>query len=108
MKEQDLFFVISTYRLHEVGETVQQYDDHFWRNGHSVPMVVFDNSSPANQAKYYSVLERTTTHNELFYVGPREKDQFIAYLNQRLPDKRLQGLVKSLFRPSYGETATTL
>jgi len=25
-----------------------------------------------------------------------------AHLNQRLPDKRLQGLVRSLFRPSYG------
>jgi hypothetical protein len=35
-------------------------------------------------------------------VGPREKEAFIGYLNQRLPDKRLQGLVKSLFRPSYG------
>src|ERR1019366_5630512 len=37
-----------------------------------------------------------------YYVGPREKEQFIAYLDRRLGDKRLQGLVKSLFRPSYG------
>ena len=42
MQEKDLFFVIPTYRLREVGETVEQYDDHFWRNGHSVPIVVFD------------------------------------------------------------------
>ena len=102
MQQKDLYFVIPTYRLREVGETVEQYDDHFWRNGHSVPMVVFDDSSPANQEKYYSLLEATTTHNELYYVGPREKEQFIAYLHQRLPDKRLQGLVKNLFRPSYG------
>jgi hypothetical protein len=102
MQEKDLSFVIPTYRLREVGETVEQYDDHFWRNGHSVPMVVFDDSSPANQEKYYPLLERTATHSELYYVGPREKEQFIAYLNERLPDKRLQGLVKSLFRPSYG------
>ena len=102
MQQKDLFFVIPTYRLREVGETVEQYDNHFWRNGHSVPMVVFDDSSPANQEKYYSLLEGTTTHNDLYYVGPREKEQFIAYLHQRLPDKRLQGLVKNLFRPSYG------
>src|SRR5580658_6373644 len=102
MQEKDLSFVIPTYRLREVGETVEQYDDHFWRNGHSVPMVVFDDSSPANQEKYYPLLERTATHNDLYYVGPREKEQFIAYLNQRLTDRRLQGLVKNLFRPSYG------
>jgi hypothetical protein len=34
---------------------------------------------------------RKNTHNELYYVGPTEKEQFIGYLNQRLPDKRLQG-----------------
>ena len=27
---------------------------------------------------------------------------FDVYLNQRLRDKRLEGLVKNLFRPSYG------
>jgi hypothetical protein len=102
MQEKELTFVIPTYRLREVGDTVEQYDDHFRRNGHSVPIVVFDDSSSANQAKYYPLLERTATHNPLYYVGPREKEEFISYLNQRLPDKRLQGLVKNLFRPSYG------
>jgi len=102
MQEQQLSFVIPTYRLREVGDTVAQYDEHFWRNGHSVPIVVFDDSSPANQDEYYSLLEKTATHSELSYVGPKEKEQFISYLNQRLPDKRLQGLVRSLFRPSYG------
>ena len=61
-----------------------------------------DDSSPANQEKYYSLLEQTKTHNELYYVCRREKDQFLAYLNGRLRDKRLEGLVKNLFRPSYG------
>jgi hypothetical protein len=102
MQGKPLSFVIPTYRLREVGETVTGYDEHFWRNGHSVPIIVFDDSSAANHEKYYSLLERTATHNELYYVGPKEKEAFIAYLNQRLPDKRLQGLVKSLFRPSYG------
>jgi len=102
MHEHDLFFVIPTYRLREVGETVEHYDEHFWRNGHSVRMIVFDDSSPANQEKYYPLLEQTQTHHDLFYVGPREKEQFLAYLNQRLRDKRLEALVKNLFRPSYG------
>jgi hypothetical protein len=102
MHAKDLFFVIPTYRLREVGETVQAYDEHFRRNGHTVRMLVFDDSSPANHQKYYSTLEQTTTHNELYYVGPGEKERFLSYLNQRLPDKRLQGLLRSLFRPSYG------
>jgi hypothetical protein len=102
MHEHDLFFVIPTYRLREVGETVEHYDEHFWRNGHSVRMIVFDDSSPANREKYYPLLEQTRTHHDLFYVGPREKEQFLTYLNQRLRDKRLEALVKNLFRPSYG------
>ena len=102
MKTAENIFVVPTYRLRDVGATIEAYDEHFWSNGHSVKMMVFDDSSPANQEKYYSLLEGTTTHNELYYVGPREKEQFIAYLHQRLPDKRLQGLVKNLFRPSYG------
>src|ERR1017187_2882738 len=102
MKESELYFVIPTYRLRDVGETVEQYDEHFWRNGHSVRMIVFDDSSPSSQAKYYPQLEQTRTHNDLYYVGPREKEQFLAYLHQRLRDKRLEALVKNLFRPSYG------
>jgi hypothetical protein len=95
-------FAIPTYRLRDVGETVEQYDQHFWRNGQSVRIVVFDDSSPANQEKYFPLLEQTRTHNELFYVGPREKEQLLAYMNGRLRDARLEGLVRNLFRPSYG------
>jgi hypothetical protein len=102
MTAQDLFFVIPTYRLRDVGETVEHYDEHFWRNGHTVRMIVFDDSSPASREKYYPLLEQTKTHNDLYYVGPGEKEQFVAYLNGRLRDKRLEGLVKNLFRPSYG------
>jgi hypothetical protein len=102
MDGPDLSFVIPTYRLRDVSETVEQYDQHFWRNGHAVRMIVFDDSSPANQEKYYPLLEQTSTHNELYYVGPHEKEAFLAYLNHRLRDARLEGLVKNLFRPSYG------
>ena len=102
MRERELYFVIPTYRLRDVGETLEQYDEHFWRNGHSPTIMVFDDSSPSAQEKYYSSLEQTRTHSELFYVGPKEKEQFIGYLSRRLRDKRLDGLVKNLFRPSYG------
>lgn len=100
--QKDIYFVIPTYRLRDVGETVEQYDQHFRRNGHAVPMIVFDDSTPSTQEKYYPLLEQTKTHNELFYVGPKEKEQFLGYLNLRLRDKRLEGLVRNLFRPSYG------
>jgi hypothetical protein len=100
MNSRDLSFVIPTYRLRDVGETVEQYDQHFWRNGHTLNLIVFDDSSPANQQKYFELLEHTRTH--MFYVGPQEKEQFLAYLNGRLHDARLEGLVRNLFRPSYG------
>jgi len=100
--EDGLSFTIPTYRLRDVGETVEQYDEHFWRNGHSPEIIVFDDSTPTNQEKYFPLLEKTKTHHPLYYVGPREKEQFLAYLNSRLRDKRLESLVKSLFRPSYG------
>jgi hypothetical protein len=102
MRESELYFVIPTYRLRDVGQTVELYDEHFWRNGHSPTIVVFDDSSPAAQEKYYPSLEQIRTHAELFYVGPKEKEQFLSYLSRRLRDKRLDGLVKNLFRPSYG------
>lgn len=102
MQATELSFVIPTHRLRDVGETVENYDEHFSRNGHSVRLIVFDDSTPANQEKYYPLLEKTRTHQEVHYVGPREKEQFVAYLNGRLRDKRLEALVKNLFRPSYG------
>ena len=57
------------------------------RNGHAVSMIVFDDSSVVNQQKYYSSLEGTRTHNRLDYVGPQEKEQFLAYLFERLRDR---------------------
>src|ERR1022692_5166743 len=100
--EDDLSFVIPTNRLRDVGETVEQYDEHFRRNGHSPQTIVFDDSTPTHQEKYFPLLEKTKTHQDLYYVGPREKEQFLSYLNSRLRDKRLESLVRSLFRPSYG------
>src|SRR5271155_1721486 len=91
MNARDLYFVIPTYRPRDVGETVEAYDEHFWRNGHAPKIIVFDDSSPVAQEKYYPLLERTKTHNPVYYVGPKEKEQFTAYLSRRLRDKRLDG-----------------
>jgi hypothetical protein len=102
MIDNDLYFVVPTYRLRDVGETLEAYDEHFWRNGHSPQIIVFDDSTPANQEKYLPVLEQTSTYGRIHYVGPSEKDQFISYINSRLRDDRLKALVKNLFRPSYG------
>ncbi len=102
MNDTDLAFVIPTYRLRDVCQTVEAYDENFWNNGHSPPLYLFDDSTPATHEKYYPLLEQTTTHNDLFYVGPREKEQFIAFLRKRLGDNKLDALVRNLFRPSYG------
>jgi hypothetical protein len=63
---------------------------------------VFDDSTPANREEYFPLLAQTKTHYDVFYVGPREKEQFLSYLNDRLRDKRLESLVRNLYRPSYG------
>ena len=99
---RELSFVIPTHRLREVGATIEEYDEHLWRNGHSVRLAVFDDSSYVNRQKYYPLLEQTRTHQPIYYVGPAEKEQFLAYLNSRLRDRRLETLVSNLFRPSYG------
>ena len=102
MADREPYFVVPTHRLRDVGATIHEYDEHFWRNGHSLQMIVFDDSTQANVEKYLSLFEQTKTRSELFYVGPREKEEFIAYINSRLHNNRLEPLVKNIFRPSYG------
>jgi hypothetical protein len=102
MSHLPLTFAIPTYRLRDVPLTVEAYDENFSTNGHIVKLMIFDDSSPATQKKYYSLLEQTHTKNELYYVGPREKEAFIQLVNRRLNNTRLEPLVRNLFRPSYG------
>src|SRR5580698_5278755 len=102
MNDPDLYFVVPTHRLRDVCETIHDYDEHFWRNGHSPQMIVFDDSTPTNVEKYFTNLEQLKTRSDLFYVGPRQKEEFLAYVNSRLRNSRLEPLVKNLFRPSYG------
>jgi hypothetical protein len=49
-----------------------------------------------------SHLDQIKTRSDLFSVGPRQKEEFLTYINSRLRNKRLEPLVKNLFRPSYG------
>jgi hypothetical protein len=102
MTDPELYFVIPTHRLRDVGGTIHEYDEHFWRNGHSLQMIVFDDSTQANVEKYLPLFAETKTRSDLYYVGPSEKEQFIEYVNSRLRNKRLEPLVKNIFRPSYG------
>ena len=102
MKLAENIFVVPSYRLRDVGATIEAYDEHFWSNGHSVKMMVFDDSSLANHEKYFSRLANTKTVNDVFYVGPHEKEQFLSFLNKKLRDRKLETLVRNLFRPSYG------
>jgi hypothetical protein len=102
MQNPNTVFVIPTYRLRDVGETVEAYDEHFRKNGHAIDLVVFDDSSLANQQKYFPLLEQTRTHNNLFYVGPHQKEQMLALLFTRLKDRKLEPLIRNIFRPSYG------
>ncbi len=102
MKLAEYIFVVPSYRLRDVGATIEAYDEHFWSNGHSVKMMVFDDSSLANHEKYFGRLANTKTVNDVFYVGPQEKEQFLSFLNKKLRDRKLETLVRNLFRPSYG------
>jgi hypothetical protein len=102
MKLAENIFVVPSYRLRDVGATIEAYDEHFWSNGHSVKMMVFDDSSLPNHEKYFTRLANTKTVNDVFYVGPREKEQFLSFLNKKLRDRKLETLVRNLFRPSYG------
>jgi len=102
MNEPKTYFVVPTHRLRDVSETIHEYDEHFWRNGHSPQMIVFDDSTPTNVDKYFSYLDQMKTRCDLWYVGPKQKEEFISYVNSRLRNNRLEPLVKNLFRPSYG------
>src|SRR6202790_97946 len=102
MKLAENIFVVPSYRLRDLGATIEAYDEPFWSNGHAIKMIVFDDSSLANHEKYFSRLENTKTVNDVFYVGPREKEQFLSFLNRKLRDRKIETLVRNLFRPSYG------
>jgi len=70
VQERELFFVIPTYRLREVGETVEQYDDHFWRNGLLRAHRSFRRLQPGESGKYFLAAgAHLYSQSRLYYVG---------------------------------------
>jgi L-arabinose isomerase len=59
IKVSEPYFVIPTHPLRDVRATIHEYDEHIHRNGHSVQMIVFDDSTHANVEKYLPQLEQT-------------------------------------------------
>jgi hypothetical protein len=55
--------------------------------------MVVDDGTASHQEKHFPLLEQTTTHDEVFYVGPREKAQLMRSLLQRPGSRRLESLV---------------
>jgi len=107
MNDPENYFVVPTHRLRDVGDTIHAYDDHFRRNGHSPQMIVFDDSTPTNVEKYFPLLAGIKTRSDLFYVGPREKEEFLAYINSRLRNNRLEPWSRTSFAPVTEAIATT-
>jgi hypothetical protein len=95
-------FVIPTYRLREVGDAVEAYDQNFQKFGNSMPIIVFDDSPTANFKIFYDQLENTSTHNEVFYVGPEEKSKFLDQLIKSTGITMSDYLIYKIFRPSFG------
>lgn len=95
-------FAIPTCRLRDVGEAVEAYDQHFAHYGHSLRLVVFDDSNARLHDRFFPRLASIKTKNELSYVGPAEKAALKALLSDKLGNDALALLVGELFRPSYG------
>ncbi len=45
------------HHLRDAGQAVEAYDDHFRRNGDSVKIIAFDDSTVTNQEKYYGLFD---------------------------------------------------
>jgi K+-transporting ATPase ATPase C chain len=99
MPQPELVFVIPTYRLRDVCETVATYDENFWNNGHSPRILVFDDSSVANHEKYYPLLEKTRTWAT---SSRRPEGRRRSATCSRGRATGSPAAVRNLFRPSYG------
>jgi len=98
-------FVIPTYRLKEVCETVKAYDADaaFASFGEKTPIMVFDDSTFSQHGEHFHLLKKTETACPLLYVGPEEKTRFVEMLSGELgDDANVRLVLQSIFRPSYG------
>ncbi|MFH0948920.1 MAG: hypothetical protein V1802_00355 [Candidatus Aenigmatarchaeota archaeon] len=100
--DSDPVFVIPTCRLRDVGKAVELYDENFHNYGRKINIWVFDDSPVSVNKKYYTNLERTSTFNEVYYIGPEEKSKFITYAIERTGITVADYIIYRIFRPSYG------
>jgi len=98
MNDLETYFVVPTHRLRDVSETIHDYDEHFWRNGHSPQMIVFDDSTPSNVEKYFTQLEQLKTRSDLFYVSPPKGR--IPRLSQLAASEQASGTTREESVPS--------
>ncbi len=96
---------IPTYRPEDIARTVRSYSSNFHRYGHDVPIIVFDDSDNSGSEVAVRNLNDAASQfrngQELFYVGPREKRQYLEMLVNKLGEGNRR-VVEQIFRPSYG------
>lgn len=92
----DLYFVIPTCRIEHVATTIRKFADNFERHGHSIPMVVFDDSERSDYAEFL-----TGSAPDLYYVGREEKVKFIDQLTT-INDTERNALIRKIFGRGYG------
>ena len=71
MNDPETYIVVPTHRLRDVSETIHEYDEHFWWNGHSPQMIVFDDPTNAYAAHYCSHHSKNTDRRCLFPTRKR-------------------------------------
>jgi hypothetical protein len=102
---QHLYFTIPTYRCNDIAATVTRYAHNFAHYNHTVPIMVFDDSSRKNarvSEGSLRVAARTLDFGqEIFYVGPHEKEASLVNIKKHFGrDER--PVIDDIFRPSYG------
>jgi hypothetical protein len=71
MNDPETYIVVPTHRLRDVSETIHEYDEHLWWNGHSPQMIVFDDPTNAYAAHYCSHHRKNTDRRCLFPTRKR-------------------------------------
>ncbi|MEM3113265.1 MAG: hypothetical protein QXI33_02465 [Candidatus Pacearchaeota archaeon] len=97
--ENEFLFVIPTYRLRAVKDTIRRYTDNFHSYGHEIPVFIFDDSSNIDN-NFYSLSEGLSFKGDIFYVGLNEKRKFLDSLHEKTSLDKL--LLHEIFKPSYG------
>jgi hypothetical protein len=100
--------VIPTIRPSEVIGTVKAYSRNFRDYGHSVPIVVFDNSSAEPSSVIVDQLNTISNDYDqiLLYVGPSERRSLISILCAKFTS--YSTTINQLFGTNYGGSRNTI